>query len=134
MSAVLKPPFKRILIVEDEEAIQKYYSKVLSNFGFDIMVCSDGQEAIDVLDVFRPDVAIVDLVMPIKNGVELLKVIENDSILLERTKVITGGLFSLKQDERDYLKELGIPIRLKPIGPKDLVELISMPNKLPKNP
>jgi two-component system chemotaxis response regulator CheY len=71
MSAHPTPP-KRILLVDDDPAIQMLYTKVLSAAGFAIRVAHNGREALASIPEFRPDVIILDLIMPEQEGIETI--------------------------------------------------------------
>lgn len=64
---------KRILIVDDEEQICKVIRKILSNEGYHILTALNGEEALKHLKKNRIDLALVDLKMPVMDGLEMLK-------------------------------------------------------------
>lgn len=68
---------KNILIVDDERDIQILYSQILTLYGFDVTILSNGMEAIEYYKNIRekPDIIIMDYYMPFINGLEALKVI-----------------------------------------------------------
>lgn len=63
----------RILIVEDDRDLNNAYRIILENEGHEIAVAYDGQEALDVLKHFSPDLILLDLLMPIMGGLEFLQ-------------------------------------------------------------
>jgi len=63
----------RILIVDDDESQRVALTAMLSDRGFETQVASDGQEALERLATFNPDVIIADLIMPRMDGFELLR-------------------------------------------------------------
>lgn len=63
---------KRILVVDDEEAIRLLYKEELSEAGYDVDVAPDGAEALRKVQQTRPDLLTVDLRMPGMDGIELL--------------------------------------------------------------
>lgn len=69
---------KKILIVEDDEFLVSAYKMKLSSKGYDFKTVSNGEQAIEILKEFEPDVILLDLVMPHKNGVETLKAIKSN--------------------------------------------------------
>lgn len=68
----------RILIVDDDIAIQKYLKKMLSGLFTDIETASDGFEAGKKVIQFKPDLMLLDLVMPGMDGFEVCKNIKED--------------------------------------------------------
>ena len=64
---------KRILVVDDEEAIRVLLSEILTDEGFEVVTASGGREAIDYIENEHFDLVISDMVMPDVNGVEVLQ-------------------------------------------------------------
>ncbi len=67
---------KTILIVDDEENIRILYKEELTDEGYDVLLASNGYEALEVLDARKPDAIILDIKMPGMDGVNLLKLIK----------------------------------------------------------
>lgn len=63
---------KKILIVEDEEALCLLYKEELSQEGYDVMTVYDAEQALEVLNRERFDLIITDIRMPGRDGVELI--------------------------------------------------------------
>lgn len=63
---------KRILVVEDDKAIEEVVSLKLSHAGFSVDQTSDGQQALDKLKQNQYDLILLDLIMPNVNGFDLL--------------------------------------------------------------
>jgi len=60
----------RILVVDDDENIRKYFSKVLTAEHFDVVTARNGIEALDVLEKFQVDLVVLDVMMPGMDGYE----------------------------------------------------------------
>jgi CheY-like chemotaxis protein len=67
------PMALRLLIVDDNRDNTDCLAMLLQREGFEIMVAYDGTQAMEVASYFRPDVFIVDLIMPIMDGFDLTK-------------------------------------------------------------
>ena len=63
---------KKILVVDDEEAIRLLYKEELTEAGYEVDVAQDGAEALRKLQQARPDLMTIDLRMPGMDGIELL--------------------------------------------------------------
>jgi CheY-like chemotaxis protein len=57
-----------VLIVEDESPIREVIADVLQERGFQVLPAANGAEALEVLDTVRPDVMVLDLLMPVMHG------------------------------------------------------------------
>ena len=65
----------KLLLVDDDKLIANIYRNKFSVEGFMVEIASDGQEGLDLVKAFKPDVVILDLMLPKMSGVELLTVI-----------------------------------------------------------
>lgn len=63
---------KKILIVEDEEGLRLLYEEELKADGYEVITARNGKEAIKRLEEVKPDLIILDIVMPVMNGIEAL--------------------------------------------------------------
>ena len=70
---------KKILIIEDEESIRKVLEFRLKGYGFNVVCAGDGDEGLDKAKCEKPDVIILDLILPKKQGEEICKEIRKDA-------------------------------------------------------
>lgn len=63
---------KKILVVEDEEGLRLLYEEELESEGYEVLTARNGKEAIQQLEQGRPDLIILDIVMPVMDGMEAL--------------------------------------------------------------
>jgi len=63
---------KKILVVEDDESQRILYHDELSEAGYQVMLAANGREALNQLDRDKPDLIILDIVMPVMDGMETL--------------------------------------------------------------
>ncbi|MCF7907570.1 MAG: response regulator [Candidatus Omnitrophica bacterium] len=64
---------RKVLLVDDEQDFLTLMSKLIISWGYDVVTASNGQEALELSSHDRPDVLILDYLMPDINGVELLR-------------------------------------------------------------
>ncbi len=69
---------KTILVVDDERDLLTAVSGVLADEGYEVLEACDGREALDVLRKRRPDLALVDMMMPFMSGAELVDAIRRE--------------------------------------------------------
>src|SRR5947208_9289039 len=69
-----------VLIVDDDVDIARFIEVNLRMEGFDVVVAHDGQEALEVINVRLPDLALVDVMMPRIDGVELTRRLRSDPL------------------------------------------------------
>jgi CheY-like chemotaxis protein len=70
-----------ILVVEDDPGIRESLVECLASEGYAVEPASDGAEGLERLRAHRPDVVVLDLVMPVMNGAELLDAVGRDPAL-----------------------------------------------------
>jgi DNA-binding response OmpR family regulator len=63
----------KILVAEDDILLATLHEITLREAGFDVLVCRDGEQALEAMDAFDPDMLITDFLMPRMNGGELIK-------------------------------------------------------------
>jgi CheY-like chemotaxis protein len=68
----------KVLIVDDESGILKMYSEYLSSQGFEVITSPNGEEGIKIAKEQKPEVILLDIIMPKLNGLDVLKNIKQD--------------------------------------------------------
>jgi two-component system response regulator (stage 0 sporulation protein F) len=63
---------KKILIVEDEEVLRFLYEEELKTEGYEVLTAGNGKEAIQKLEEGKPDLVVLDIIMPVMDGIEAL--------------------------------------------------------------
>ena len=66
---------KKILVVEDDENQRLLYHDEFSEAGYEVVMAANGREALEQLDMAKPDLIILDIVMPVMDGMETLGMI-----------------------------------------------------------
>ena len=114
---------KSILIAEDESSIIEALSFILRRENFDVSVEMDGKAALDKVTANRPDVMILDIMLPSMNGIEVLKHIRTNA-LLENLPVIMLTAKGQSQD-RHLAMEIGANLFItKPFDNQELVDAV----------
>lgn len=106
-----------ILIADDEPQILKILSAYFKNEGFDVLTANDGQEALDIVESTKIELAILDWMMPKIDGVEVCKYIKDNS----QTKVLILTARSQNQDELEALYTGADDYIRKPFDPQILL-------------
>ena len=113
-----------ILICDDDPLLLELLSFRLLGKGFAVETASDGREAWEKLQALRPSAVVLDVMMPLVNGLELLRRIrENDE--LKETPVI---MLTARRQERDIVGALDLgasDFLSKPFMPDELIARLS---------
>jgi CheY-like chemotaxis protein len=62
----------KVLLVEDDPIIIRLYEKILKLEGFEVEMADNGLAALEILPIFKPEIILLDIMMPTMNGVEFL--------------------------------------------------------------
>lgn len=71
---------KKVLIVEDNSDLRRLYAIGLNQHGYEVKLASNGAEALDRIEHERPDVILLDILMPIMSGWELLERVNDPNV------------------------------------------------------
>jgi two-component system phosphate regulon response regulator PhoB/two-component system alkaline phosphatase synthesis response regulator PhoP len=93
---------KKVLIAEDDRFLASAYRVKLQKSGFEVLVVNDGQEAIEAVITFKPDLVLLDLVMPVKDGFSALEEIRKTSSPQQLPIVIASNLGQKEDVDRGY--------------------------------
>ena len=72
-----------ILLVEDEEPIQQFIGEFLQDEGYTVICAHHGAQALSMIERWRPDLVVTDLMMPIMNGSELCRRLRSETATRE---------------------------------------------------
>jgi DNA-binding response OmpR family regulator len=88
---------KKILVIEDDHMFSEIYTAKLTEAGYDVAHASDGETGLEMIRQSRPDVVLLDLVLPKINGLEVLQHMRADGDeLMQQLPVIV--VTNLNQD------------------------------------
>ena len=115
----------KIIIAEDDGVTQMFYDEGLSDDTFDKRIVGDGQEAISEYESWNPDIVVLDMMMPIKNGQEaLIEIRKMEKDCNRRTMVVMATAISTKEDIHQCAK-IGIEGYIsKPFEISEISDLI----------
>ena len=86
---------KKILIAEDEPSLLSVLSKKVKSLGYTVFEAKDGEQAINIFKKEQPDLILLDVVMPIKNGFDVLEEIK----MKQKSKVPVIILSNLSESQ-----------------------------------
>jgi CheY-like chemotaxis protein len=120
----IKPATATVLIVEDENMLNEAYQVVLKSAGYKVLTAFDGKEALEVLEHHKADVILLDLRMPVLDGVGFLEAYQPKK-RDNPPKIVVFSNFDM-QKEIDQAYDLGADkYMLKAwASPKELLQLI----------
>ena len=115
---------KTLLIADDEPNIVISLEYLLKREGYTVVVARDGQEALDAIAAHRPDLVLLDVMMPVKTGFEVCQEVRA-SEALQHTKIL---MLTAKGRDTDMTKGLALgadAYMTKPFSTHDLVQKVA---------
>src|SRR3972149_4941972 len=111
----------KVLLVDDEAALTTNLSSFLMRAGFTVAVAGDGEDALRQVGRFQPDVVILDVLLPLLDGREVLRRLRKEGnwvpvLLLTQVGESTERAMALEEGADDYLN--------KPFDPHELIARI----------
>lgn len=112
-------PPKRVLLVDDAEEICKSWAEVLQSEGWAVEQCYDGEEVKEKVEQFDPAVVVLDLRMPKRDGIDVLKDLRTSR---PWTKVVIATGHGEEEDAIKCLNEGAFAYLKKTVSNQDLIE------------
>ena len=107
----------RVLVVDDDTALAEMIGIVLKGEGFEVALCDNGDDALGAFRAHRPDLVLLDLMLPGKDGIEVCRQIRAESgvpiVMLTAKSDTVDVVLGLESGADDYVP--------KPFKPKELV-------------
>ena len=117
-------PIKNVLVVDDSPTDRQYLSDILTKNGFKVATAESAEDALVKVKQARPDLVLMDVVMPGQNGFQATRALSTDEatkhipIIICSTKgQETDKVWGMRQGAKDYL--------VKPVKPADLLAKIA---------
>ncbi len=111
---------RKIFVADDDPIVRKFLEALFTDAGFEVITVGDGERALAGIRETRPDLVIMDLVMPYRDGFDVCRAVRNTPEVCDTPVII----LSMKDREADALKsfEIGADdfIR-KPFNPLELL-------------
>lgn len=121
---------KKVLIVDDEPDVREFVQAVLEDHGYEFVTAADGEEGLAKAKSEAPDLAILDVQMPKKDGFRLFTDLRGDDATKSMPVIMLtgiGGRLGMKFGADDMGEYLGAKPEAyieKPIDPEKLVETV----------
>ncbi len=116
-------PIQKILLVDDSKTELHVLSELLTKKGYQVRTAENGEEAMRRLQEDKPDLILMDVVMPGQNGFQLTRAITRDPAFASVPVIIctsknqeTDRVWGMRQGARDYV--------VKPVNPDELLSKI----------
>lgn len=116
---------KKILIIEDDPSVRTLLQKSLGSKGYEVTVSKDGLDGLTLLEKMRPDLLIVDIMMPRLDGMTFVKAIKGN----DKTAPIPVIFLTAKNDPKSMIEGINVGAKFYVTKPFQLDELLSKVEK-----
>ena len=116
-------PTRTILIVDDDPSVADTFSRMLKLEGFLVATALSAEAGLALATSLRPDAIILDMRMPITNGLQFLRLVRATPHLIDVPVAIVTGDYFLADSIQLELNALGASVRFKPMWLEDLIAL-----------
>lgn len=113
----------RVLLVEDNELNRDMLSRRLTRAGHDVLLAGDGQQALDLIRSDSPDVVLLDMNLPVKDGWTACKEVREDEAIAG-TRIIALTAHAMGEDRNRAMKAGCDDYATKPVDFKELLQKI----------
>jgi DNA-binding response OmpR family regulator len=93
-----------VLVVDDDPLVRRFVGELLHANGYDVLLAEDGEAALRQVEASPPDLVLLDLVMPYKDGFEVLNALKHEPA----TRDIPVMILSVRDREEDVVKGLNL--------------------------
>lgn len=114
----------KILIVEDDPRLNAAYDIILKKNGYSVQRAKDGKEGLEKAEEFQPELILLDMIMPVMDGLEFLKRYNRNNRHPDVKIIVFSNVETAKQLDAAYKLGAERYILKSSISPKQLVELI----------
>ncbi len=104
----------RVLLVEDAPFLRYAFGRLLRMHGFEVREANDGREALECVSKFHPQLVLTDLMMPVMDGIELIRRLHDDP-KTENLPVVAITADATEQAERLAREAGAVDVITKPI-------------------
>ncbi len=113
----------KILVVDDEPNIRETISFILEMEGYEVVLATNGEEAIEMVNIHKPKVIILDVMMPKKNGYEVAETIRKNSEY-SNIYIIILTAKGQRKDEEQAIKSGANVYMSKPFDDEKILSII----------
>jgi twitching motility two-component system response regulator PilH len=117
-------PIKKVLVVDDSATERYFLTDILLKNGFTVSTAETGEEAMQKVKADKPELILMDVVMPGQNGYQVTRAISRDPATATVPIIIctskgqeTDRIWGMRQGARDYI--------VKPVDPQELLSKIA---------
>ncbi len=118
-------PLKTVLVADDSRIFRALITEVLRERGLEVLQAADGREALDILLQKQPQLAVLDALMPMLSGFDVISMLREKAPAYQPTVFIVTAVYKSRRWESEARQQYKVDEYLeKPIEPEDLIKAI----------
>lgn len=114
----------KVLIIEDDPLIQRMYQKIFTFENYEVQVASNGEEGLEKVKTSQPDAILLDVMMPVMNGLEVLDKLKSDPKLKPVPVIMLTNLADEKDAETALSRGAVKYIIKSDYDPKQVLDMV----------
>ncbi len=111
----------RVVLVEDAPFLRYAFGRLLRMYGFDVREAVDGRDGLECVAAFHPHLVLTDLMMPVMDGIEMIRTLHDDPATSE-LPVVAITADATEQAERQAREAGAVDVITKPIDLPSLLD------------
>jgi len=117
---------KRILIIEDDPKMSNVYNRAFNFAKFNVEIANNGKEGFEKVVTFHPDIILLDIMMPIMNGMDVLKKLQESEKTKNIPVIMLTNIVSGTRDKAEEAVGLGAKAYIikSDHDPKEVVSIV----------
>jgi CheY-like chemotaxis protein len=123
----------KMLLIEDDPLIYRLYQKLFTLEGYEIELAENGQQGLEKLKTYHPDIILLDIMMPTMNGIEMMTQLKTDPLIKDIPVVVLTNLADMRVTNMALSKGAVLCILKSQTEPDDVVAsikgVLGMPNE-----
>ncbi|MCA9348056.1 response regulator [Candidatus Saccharibacteria bacterium] len=114
----------KIAIIEDDQAISQMYRIKFEAEGYEVEIAANGKLGLELIDKFRPDIVLLDLMMPEMNGDEMLKELRQTEFGKTLKVIVLTNMGEQEAPDRLRMLDIAAFVTKSDMTPRQVAELV----------
>ena len=115
---------KKVLVADDDRSVTELIKSSLESKGYDVVITFDGKEALEIAKIYKPDLAILDVLMPEMDGMRVASYLKLDTDTRDIPIIILTGFVDKENEAQVQGSMRSAKFMAKPFNIKDLIVMV----------
>ena len=120
----LETPKFLILVVDDEQFIRDFYQELLTKEGYKVMTVNNGQEGLNAANQYKPDLILLDIMMPVMDGMTTLNELQKNPVTAQIPVIMLTNAGSINNMEQAKYNLVYSFLIKSNVSPEEVIKII----------